>query len=164
MSDARAVLRVADEVWIAAALLHREFPSQPDFAIDAIVSRAEKESLAGVLRPGVYVHVVQHCVANRPPDPGRYRMLFEAAPGRRRLFRPGDPYDLKREGSKTIPAADEIPQEYEPLLSWYKGWVENPSASDPSEDPLLRVARIGRHIWQDEDPDEYVRLLREGWE
>jgi hypothetical protein len=169
MSHPRVVIhslnvRVADEVWVAAALLHREFPSQPDFSIDAVVSRVKTESLAGVLRPSVYVHVIQHCVANRPPDPGRYRMLFETSPGRRRLFRPGDPYDLNREGSKTVPAAEHLPQEYVELLSWYKGWIENPSASAPGEDPLLRLARIGRHIWKDEDPDEYVRLLREGWE
>jgi hypothetical protein len=160
----KASIKVADEVWIATALLHREFPSQSDFSIDAIVSRVERDNLAGILRPGVYVHVVQHCVANRPPDPGRYRMLFETAPGRRRLFRPGDPYDLKREGSKTFPAAEEIPQEYKSLLDWYRDWLGRPDASVVTEDPLLRMARIGRHIWQGEDPDEYVRLLREGWE
>jgi hypothetical protein len=169
MSQTRVIahslnVRVADEVWVAAALLHREFPSQPDFAVDAIVSRVKAESLAGVLRPSVYVHVIQHCVANRPPDPGRYRMLFETSPGRRRLFRPGDPYDLNREGSKTVPAAEHLPQEYLELLSWYKGWIENSSDAEQREDPLLRMARIGCQIWQGEDPDEYVRKIREGWE
>jgi hypothetical protein len=169
MSLSRPTLRkfavkVADEVWIATALLHREFPSAPDFSVETIVKRAEREGLAGVLRPGVYVHVLQHCVANRPPDPGRYRMLFETAPSRRRLFRPADPYDLKREGSKIVPIAEEMTPGYESLLDWYKAWVEDTGSFVPSEDPLMRMARIGKHIWQDEDPDEYVRRLREGWE
>src|ERR1700722_3184430 len=159
----KPTVKVADEAWIAAALLHRESPSAPDFSIESIVQRAERESLNSVLRPGVYVHVLQHGVANRPPNPGRYRMLFETAPGRRRLFRPGDPYDLKREGSKTVPLAEEIPQAYESLLDWYATWASDPAAFSVGEDPLMRMVRIGKHIWQDEDPDEYVRQLREGW-
>jgi hypothetical protein len=157
-------LKVADEVWLIVALLHRESPLQLDFSVDAIVNRARTENLAGRFRPSVYVHVIQHCVANRPPDPGRYRMLFETAPGHRRLFRPGDPYNLSREGSKTVPAEDDLPKAHAELLSWYRSWIENPIASAPTEDPLLRIARVGRHIWQGEDPDRYVRELREGWE
>ncbi len=72
-------VKVADEVWIATALLHREDPGAPDFLIDEIVDRARREGLHEPLRPGVYVHVVLHCVANRQPNPGRYRMLFETA-------------------------------------------------------------------------------------
>jgi hypothetical protein len=72
-----ATVKIADEVWIATALLHREHPAQDDFSIDQIVRRVQIEGIAKPLRPGVYVHVVQHCVANRPPNPARYRMLFE---------------------------------------------------------------------------------------
>ena len=68
-----AKVRVADEVWIATALLHREHPETADFFIEEIVDRARREGLHEPLRPGVYVHVVQHCVANRPPNPGRCR-------------------------------------------------------------------------------------------
>src|ERR1700722_19264687 len=113
-------IKVADEVWIATALLHRDHPKQADFEIDEIVQRAAKEARAQPLRPGVYVHVVQHCVANRPPNPGRYRMLFETAPGRRRLFRNGDIYDPAREGAKTVPGNEDIPSEYASLLDWYR--------------------------------------------
>ncbi len=85
-------VKVADEVWIATALLHRENPEQTDFSVDEIVDRAVKEQIAGAIRPGVYVHAIQHCVANRPANPARYRMLLETGPGRRRLFRKGDAY------------------------------------------------------------------------
>src|SRR5438105_9511483 len=82
-TTAKAQLKVADEVWIATALLHREHPEAADFSIEEIVERVRKEGLHETMRPGIYVHVVQHCVANRPPNPGRYRMLFETAGGRR---------------------------------------------------------------------------------
>ena len=59
-------LKVADEVWIATALLHREHPEVPDFAVEEIVQRAQQEGLHTPLWPRVYVHVIQHCVANMP--------------------------------------------------------------------------------------------------
>src|SRR6202035_1427828 len=108
-------LKVADEVWIATALLHREHPEHVDFTIEQIVERARREGLHQPLRPGVYVHVVQHCVANRPPNPGRYRMLYETRPGRRRLFRRGDSYHPAREGAKITPNFEEVPSGYDYL-------------------------------------------------
>ena len=82
-------LRVADEVWIATALLHRQYPDRADFSVREIVRRAETARATGAetLRPGVQSHAYSHCVANRPPGPGRYRMLVETAKGRRRLYR-----------------------------------------------------------------------------
>jgi len=58
---------------------------------------------------GVYVHAALHCVANRPPKPARYRMLYETRSKHRRLFRMGDSYDPQRAGSKITPEVDEIP-------------------------------------------------------
>jgi hypothetical protein len=81
----RSELKVADELRIAPALLHRERPDHSDFSIEEIVERVQREELHGSLRPGVYVHVVQHCVASGPPNPGRYRMLYETTEGRRGL-------------------------------------------------------------------------------
>jgi hypothetical protein len=154
-------IKVADEVWIATALLHRERPEQSDFSLEEIVERAQREALAGTARPGVYVHVVQHCVANRPPNPGRYRMLYETGPGRRRLFRPGDAYHPSREGAKTTPRPEEIPNGYVGLLAWYRDWC---AEVRPAVDPLLALVGSGKELWADEHADDYVRRLREGWE
>jgi hypothetical protein len=156
-------IRVADEVWLAAALLHREQPERNDFTVEEIVERAEKEGLAGKLRPGVYVHVVQHCVANRPPNPGRYRMLFETRKNHRRLFRLGDSYDPRRDGSKVTPDRASIPAKYGPLLDWYVREYASPKRS-AENDPLLALRGSGKKIWADEHADDYVRRLREGWE
>lgn len=160
----RSSIKVADEVWIATVLLHREQPAQPDFSIEEIVERAARQAIAGPARPGVYVHVVQHCVANRAPNPGRYRMLLETGPGRRRLFRKGDAYHPAREGAKITPNPEEMPDGYEGLLSWYHDWCAAASISAPRTDPLLALAGSGRNLWADEHADEYVRRLREAWE
>jgi hypothetical protein len=157
-------IKVADEVWLAVALLHREHPQQPDFSIEEIMHRAEREAGKEPLRPGVYVHIVQHCVANRPPSPGRYRMLVETSPGRRRLFRTGDSYHLAREGSKTHPATEDFPERYRNLLDWYRKWDAAAASRRADEDPILALVGSGKHLWGDEDPDEYVRGLRKGWE
>lgn len=160
----RTETKVADEVWIVTALLHREHPERIDFTMDEIRARAEKEALVTPVRPGVYVHIDQHCVANRAPNPGRYRMLIETAPGRRRLFRKGDPYHPMREGSKMIPDSREIPEEYVGLLAWYRDWSSGAASAAPANDPLLNLAGSGKPIWADEHADSYVNRLREGWE
>ncbi len=159
----RRGLRVADEVWIAAALLHREHPRQAEFTVEEIVKRAAREALAGPIRPGVYVHAVQHCVANRPPNPGRYRILFETSPGRRRLFRHGDSYHAAREGGKITPNPEDIPPGYRGLLSWYRDWCSAALRSAPRADPLLSLLGSGKDLWADEHANEYVHRLREGW-
>ncbi len=157
-------VKVADEVWIACALLHREHPASPDFTIDEIVERARKEKLHEPFRPGVYVHVVLHCVANRPPNPGRYRMLLETKEGRRRLFCSVDAYHPGREGAKTMPGPEDLPPEYGDLLKWYREWSAQAARNLVETDPLLNLKGSGAHLWEDETPDEYVERLREGWE
>lgn len=166
MESTTAELKVADQVWIAVALLHKENPEQIDFSVDQIVERAEAENSHEKLRPGVYVHIVQHCVANRPPNPGRYRMLVETGKSRRRLFRSGDWYDPNREGSKIVPERDQIPNKYRHLLDWYENAYQHAGSRsmDKDNDPLLSLRGSGKALWSGEHADEYVRRLREGWE
>lgn len=129
-----------------------------------IVDQAEQEAAAPVLRPGVRVHAALHCVANLPPNPGRYRMLFETARGRRRLFRPGDPFHPGRKNGKMVPANGELPEKYRDVLEWYQNeYIRYRKRLNPN-DSILALAGCGREIWQDEDPDTYVRRLREGWQ
>ena len=159
----RSDLKVADEVWIATALLHREQPARADFSIEEIVERVQRENLHGSLRPGVYVHVVQHCVANRPPNPGRYRMLSETTEGHRRLFRKGDPEHSGRIGAKSTPASSDLPSGYEALLTWYEGWCAVETIRAVENDPLIALVGSGRELWADEHADNYIDRLREGW-
>ena len=163
-SKVRHELKVADEVWLAAALLHREHPERPDFTVAEIVERARQEGLTRELRPGVYLHANLHCVANRPPNPGRYLMLVETGPNRRRLYRPGDAAHEARRGAKATPARAAIPPRYHPLLDWYEREYAPRRGVRPEADPLLALRGSGRTLWADEHADAYVRRLREGWE
>lgn len=113
-------IKVADEVWIATALLHREQQECSDFSIREIVDRAAQENLAGRLRPGVQVHASTHCVANKRPNPANHRMLYETGRGRRRLFRPGDDFHEYRKDCKTVPYTDDLPLHHKHLLEWYR--------------------------------------------
>ena len=164
LAHAQTTVKVADEAWIATALLHRERPAQRDFTVEEIVERAKREARNIPFRPGVYVHVVQHCVANRPPNPGRYRMLFETAPGRRRLFRKGDNYHPAREGAKMTPRREDMPAGFDCLLDWYNDWSVKALSAAAQEDPLLTLRGSGKQLWAGEHADAYVRRLREGWE
>jgi hypothetical protein len=157
-------VKVADEVWIATALLHREHPALQDFPIEEIVDRARQEGLHKPLRPGVYVHVVQHCVANRKPNPGRYRVLYETSEGRRRLYRESDSYHADRQEGKIVPEAGDLPPRYVELLDWYRDWSREATRHSAESDPLLMARGSGKRFWADESGDEYVRRLREGWE
>ena len=155
-------IRVADEVWIATALLHREHPEREDFTVKEIVDRARAEKITGTLRPGVALHASFHAVANKEPQPSQLRMLYDIGNGRRRLYREGDPAHPKRKG-KIIPEADAIPARYRELLAWYRN-----EYARPREDDWLRGVKeldgTGKEMFAGIDPDEYVRQLREGWE
>ena len=98
--------------------MHIENPQRTDFRSNEIVDRVATENIFGHIRPGVIIHVNQHCVANKRPNPGAYRMLSETARGRRRVFRDGADFHPYR-GGKKIPDQIDIPERYWHLLDWY---------------------------------------------
>lgn len=158
-------IKVADEVFIATALLHLEQPNKQDFSVAEIVDRAKAEKLTDELRPGVYVHASLHCVANKAPNPGRYRMLYATSPRTRRLLRGGDDTHPLRDG-KIWPNPQDVPERYHDLIVWAQGQFANGVDELPNKwlDKVLQLRGSGKHLWQDEDADNYVRSLREGWE
>jgi hypothetical protein len=160
MSRTASDVKVADEVWIAAALLHRDQPNRADFSLKEIAERIRTENLSGGVRAGVYPHISVHCVANVAPNPGRYRMLIATGPSRRRLFREGDLAHPRREGAKAAPSRRDIPAGYHELLDWYE---QEWSARGAAQDPLLALAGLGKQIWANESVDDHVRRLREEW-
>jgi hypothetical protein len=177
----------AVEVFLATALLHRERPERIDFTIREIVNRAANENITGEMRSGVNVHASQHCVANRAPNPAKHRMLFATGKHTRRLLLPGDEIHEGRTG-RIFPEASDVPERYLSLLEWakerYQGGVSlsNGSADERSGcvattleeaeggtprrhlQVLLDLRLAGAHLANGEDPDDYVRRLREGWE
>ena len=119
MSKAAIDLKVADELFLAIALLHREKPERQDFTISEIVERAARENLYGELRPGLRVHASLHCVANRAPNPGRYRMLYATGDRTRRLLEAGDEVHPRRTG-KIWPEPEDVPPQYRELIDCAK--------------------------------------------
>lgn len=109
-------LLVADEVWLATALLHREHPESEDFSLFDIRDRAQSEFHDQ--RPGVWQHLVSHSVASNAPSPAQYRMLHSTGRGRRRLYRRGDPVHPDRHG-KVHPEKRNLPDQYRSLVDWY---------------------------------------------
>src|SRR3989338_91948 len=114
-------MKVADEVWIGTALLHKEKKDRNSFTVKEIVQRVFdefKKEPEWRLRPGVMVHVSLHCVANKSPNPNNLRYLVEPEneKGKRRLFKEVDPYHEWREGGKTKPNIEDLPLKYKKLL------------------------------------------------
>jgi hypothetical protein len=151
---------LADRIWIAVALLHREFPGREDFSRGEIRSKLNEAGLSSGLKPtSVGAHLKQHLVANLRPSTTGYRMLFETRPGYLRLARHGDYVDPQRR-SKQVPRRDELPEKYNPLLDWYEEWSGHSAERNWEDDPLIRLIGSGKHIWADEHADEYVENLR----
>lgn len=160
----KPMIKVADEVWIIVALLHREHPERDDFTVSEVVARAEKEGMTPRLRPGVRVHATQHCVADRPPNPGRYCMLTATTTSRRRLFRPGDPVHPARRGAKQVPGRADIPEKYRLLVDWYETeYAARGKRKGGAADPILELRGKGADLWAEEDADAYVDRLRSDW-
>jgi hypothetical protein len=132
---------VADEAWLATALLHREHPEAEDFSLDEIRDRSLKEFHDR--RPGVWQHIVSHCVASNPPNPAQYRMLHSSARGRRRLYRRGDPVHPDRRG-KEHPEKRDIPEHYHALVDWYLAEYNRNGAPSPgSSNPAVWLGFVG---------------------
>ena len=157
-------IKVADEVFIATALLQREYPERSDFTVGEIVERAQQEHLSPVIRPGVRVHASQHCVANRPPNPGRYRMLYATGTGTRRLLNADDDIYPGRDG-KIFPSPGEVPTRYKELIDWAKQrYGVEAREKGRKFSGLLALRGAGKKYAGPETPDEYVSRLREGWD
>ena len=156
-------IRVADEAWVALALLHREHKEKESFSPREILDRVKTEGATSELRPGVQVHIYLHNVANIEPNSARYRMFWKLPNDTYRLFRPGDHPHPSRKG-KMKPDRAELPEQYHYLLDWYEQEYCGKAADLKEEDdPILQMRGVGKEIWADTDADEYVRSLRSNW-
>lgn len=156
----RAV-KEADEVWISTALLHRENPDREDFTLIEIRDRAKQEGLTEEFRSGVYRHAREHCVSNFPPAAGKTRMLYATGRLTRRLYRDGDGCHPDRQNYRSYPNRDDIPNRYHELIDWYVSEYAKGTPGNGEADSILELVGLGRGLWADENPDDYVRRLRE---
>jgi hypothetical protein len=156
-------LKVADAVWIGAALLQEQSADpNSNFSTEDIVEKVQGLRLTSGTRKSIWQHVNQHCVANRKPQPNRSCMLYATGRGNRRLYRTTDVPHEERRGGATHPAWDVLPAQYRYLESWYAEWDGAHVAS--GEDPLLAIVGSGRGFFGDVGADAYVSSLRQDWE
>ena len=158
-------LLVADEVWCALAMLHKNHPQRASFSAREILDQVKAEHAHGEIRAGVQAHIYLHNVANLEPNSARYRMFYRLENDTYRLYRPGDPAHPLRKG-KMAPKRSELPAKYHYLLDWYeREYSKQESAAGPApiQDLVLRMWGLGKEIWEGVDADEYVRSLRADW-
>ena len=161
-SQTKTIL-VADEVWVALAMLHRNQPERASFYASEIVDQIRAEKAAGSFRPGIHPHIYLHCVANLAPNAARYRMLFKLDDDTYRLYRTGDYAHPERRG-KTAPKRNDLPTRYHHLLDWYEtNYCRREAIAADQDDPILQLWGLGKHIWADATADDYVASLRAGW-
>jgi len=155
------------EVWIATALLTREQPGRENFLVEEIMARVGEENIYGTVRPGVEVHARLHCCADKAPNPSTLRMLCATGRNTRRLYRNGDRTHPARTG-RTMPAKEEVPEKYHELIDWWQS--QTPSKEESPQRPktflevMQELREAGEGVWSGENPDEYVRRLREEWD
>lgn len=112
-------VRVIDEVWIATATLHRQFPDQIAFRVRDIVDRVFDLGLSDGLRASVRVAAYQNVVGNRVPESIRVRYLYATFDQTRRLWVPGDAYHPHRSGTRFHPRRQDQPETHHALVDWY---------------------------------------------
>lgn len=162
-------VKVADELYLIVALLHRENPGANAFTIAQILERAAKEGL-GASRAdqrSLRQHAYEHAAANVPPGKqgGKYRMVFREADNRIRLLRASD-YVHPERHQKLRPNLEDIPERYHELVRWAEKWQKRGGEQSSVKwlSGLHELRGLGREVWRGVDPDKYVRDMREGWE
>ncbi len=118
-----AELKVADEVWIAAALLHRAHPEARDFAVEEIVQRAKEEGLCQAISTGS-LRPCHPALCREPPS----QILVGIAcclklhRGAGVSFAVVTSYHPDREGAKITPKREDLPFGFNGLIAWYRDW------------------------------------------
>lgn len=162
MNDLK-LMKIADEVWLATALLHREQPSRQGFEGSEILRRVGKLHAGAQTRPGVNAHIYLHCVANKKPNSARFRMLYRNPDGTLRLYRNGDDCHPERRKGKTRPEVDALPSRYREFLEWYSSQF-SPAAPEPaSQDPILALRGAGKELWRELGGESFIAGLRGDW-
>lgn len=91
-------------------------------------------------------------------------MLYATGPSTRRLLLESDDVHPQRTG-KILPDPEHVPHRYRELIEWAKRRYGTDSPNQKRWlDGIFQMFGLGKEIWRGEDPDEYVRNLRKGWE
>ncbi len=148
-------IKVADEVWIATAMLQKEDSEQccwdEEDIIGKIVENQEEyfnpEKLA-IRYKAIINHIRQHSVAYKSASPARLRMLSRCLEEpfnhkrNRVVYIDNDQHDWDEDRTgKMVPVLAEVPPEYhditEELLQWWIDQGGNPDAVHSADTPPI---------------------------
>ncbi|MBN1843807.1 MAG: hypothetical protein JW883_16195 [Deltaproteobacteria bacterium] len=134
---------ITAEIWISMAYLaHRSGDLKYTVRNRDLVEQVYQ--LFNDNRPGVAIHVSQHVVAQAALNTGYNKCyLSESGRGVRRLFVPGDKIHQSRSRNpQGYPRPDEVPVEYQYLLTWYLDNIRSiQSSSSQSQKPKRTYSR-----------------------
>lgn len=111
---------IVNEIWIAMADIAYQVKD-----IRLSVKNRELETRVTELfddsRPGVYVHISQHVVAQKRLNTGYNKCFLSATQkGSRRLYLPGDNiHETRKSNPQILPKREDLPEKYLYLLNWY---------------------------------------------
>ena len=149
------MLRIADKIWIAAALMQREHHARRSFKREEIVSKLNSLRLGATKLSAVHAYFS----GRRVPC-----YLHSEHDETLRLARPSDNVPGRSRG-RFAPEKEQLPVEYQTLVDWY--WTKYAPASNPSDlenDPVLKLRGVGKELWgRLGGGDAFIRGLRENW-
>jgi hypothetical protein len=159
--DTELHLSIADTIWLATALLHRENPKARGFDHRTIL-RKVTELDPFLNSRSVSTHLSTHCIASKAANPATLRTLTETSEGLLRLYHDGDPCHPTRRSGRALPKPNTLPDRYRDLLSSYADSRPAQNIVPAEEDPILGISGVGKEMWSKLGGGEsFIRDLRE---
>ena len=159
-----ARIKVADEVWLATALLHRENPSRGLHAQGNRGAGCERGDRRRTATWCLRSRRSQHCVANRAPTPDAIACSTKRGPDIAACFVSATATIRNAKEARSPPERMRSLRATRISSSWYEDWSQSQGEKASESDPLLALYGSGKKLWADEHADEYVARLRAGWE
>ena len=131
-------MNLDNELWIAAALVHKREPDREALPVAQIRSELLRINPARSKQKAVHAYLSDHCVANKKRRRNSIgaRIFVDVGYGLRRLYRPGDEFNPERAHGKYKPERSEIPPRFWPLLDWYETeYSRRPPGAEASAQP-----------------------------
>ena len=156
-------MTVFEQVFVAAARLHREEPSRTGFKGNELLRKVSELNSSPMRESTVNAHIYGHCVANKSASPGTYRILYRNPDGTLRLYREGDDYHPDRKNGRVAPEKEALPPEYRELVDWYWSEYTARRAGEPAQDPFLALRGLGKDVWKSLGGERFTDALRSNW-
>ena len=115
-------LTMPEAVWIAAAILHKDYGADELFTVGQIAGTVADRNIYSKppSKTSLQTAITGTCVANANAASANHRLLYRAKPGKYRLYHKGDDYHKSRRGGLTCPKPNNLPPKYKELVKWYK--------------------------------------------